>query len=98
MAKQKIYEAKLTISREMTIPQHEQGGVDLELRANGGLLGRVTFSGAYVHFQNAYVHFQKGADEQGLEFLGVCSTSPQGVIRLERGGTSFKPRVGARTF
>lgn len=51
MARQKIHEAKLTITRQLTIPQKEKGGVVLELRANKKLLGAVIFSGAHVYFE-----------------------------------------------
>ena len=51
MAKTQIHEAKVTITRQLVLPQYEDGGVVLELRADQKLLGTVTFSGAHVYFQ-----------------------------------------------
>ncbi len=50
MPKQQIHEAHVQITRSLTLPQYEQGGVEFELRAHGKKLGDVVFTGANVYF------------------------------------------------
>jgi hypothetical protein len=50
MAKQQIHEAHVQITRSLTLPQYEQGGVEFELPAHGKKLGDVVFTGANVYF------------------------------------------------
>jgi hypothetical protein len=53
MAKQQIHEAHVRITRSLTLPQYEHGGVEFELRANGKKLADVVFTGAHVLFTPA---------------------------------------------
>ena len=50
MAKRQIHEARVQITRNLTLPQYEQGGVEFELRAYGKKHGDVMFTGANVNF------------------------------------------------
>ena len=50
MAKQQIHEAHVQITRRLTLPQYEQGGVEFELRAHGRKLGDLVVTGANVIF------------------------------------------------
>ena len=63
MSKSQVHQATLRIERGLELRQYEQDGVALELRANGELLGTVTFSGANVYFQkgrmNKHWNFSK---------------------------------------
>jgi hypothetical protein len=65
MSKTQIHKATLRITRDMEIPQYEQRGVELELRAHDELLGTVVFSGAYVYFQ-------KGRFKRWWSFSEFC--------------------------
>jgi hypothetical protein len=50
MVKQQIHAAQVQITRSLTLPQYEQGGVEFELRRYGKKLADVVFTGANVCF------------------------------------------------
>lgn len=51
MAKQQVHKAIFKITRDIELPQYEDGGIEVELRANDEKLGELTISGAHVYFR-----------------------------------------------
>ena len=51
MTKQQVHKATFHISRHIELPQYEDGGIEVELRASGEKLGDLTISGAHVSFK-----------------------------------------------